>query len=147
MKVILRQNFEPLGQIGDIVEVKDGYAMNYLLPRKIAYAALKGNLRALEEEKKTVAKKSEQELRDAEAIAVELEKTSITIPVQVGEEDKIFGAVTTQMIVDALSEKNFKIDKRKVELEEQIKTLGIYSVNIKLHPKVSSKIKVWVVRE
>jgi len=147
MKVILRQNFEPLGQIGDIVEVKNGYALNYLLPRKIAYAALKGNLRALEEEKKTVAKKSEQELRDAEAIAVELEKTSITIPVQVGEEDKIFGTVTTQMIADALSEKSFKIDKRKVELEEQIKTLGIYSVNIKLHPKVSSKIKVWVVRE
>ncbi len=147
MKVILRQNFEPLGQIGDIVEVKDGYAANYLLPRKIAYAALKGNLRALEEEKKTVAKKSEQEYRDAEAIAVELEKTSITIPVQVGEEDKIFGTVTTQMIADALSEKSFKIDKRKVELEEQIKTLGIYSVNIKLHPKVSSKIKVWVVRE
>jgi len=147
MKVILRQNFEPLGQIGDIVEVKNGYALNYLLPRKIAYAALKGNLRALEEEKKTVAKKSEQELRDAEAIAVELEKTSITIPVQVGEEDKIFGTVTTQMIADALSEKSFKIDKRKVELEEQIKTLGIYSVNIKLHPRVSSKIKVWVVRE
>ena len=147
MKVILRQNFEPLGQIGDIIDVKNGYAINYLLPRKIAYAALKGNLRALEEEKKTVAKKSEQELRDAEAIAVELEKTSITIPVQVGEEDKIFGTVTAQMIADALSEKNFKIDKRKVELEEQIKTLGIYSVNIKLHPKVSSKIKVWVVRE
>ena len=100
-----------------------------------------------EEEKKTVAKKSEQELHDAEAIALELEKTSITIPVQVGEEDKIFGSVTAQMITDALSEKNFKIDKRKVELEEQIKTLGIYSVKIKLHPKVSSKIKVWVVRE
>jgi large subunit ribosomal protein L9 len=147
MKVILRQNFESLGQIGDIVEVKKGYALNYLLPRKIAYAALKGNLRALEEEKKTVAKKSEQEFRDAETLAVELEKTSITIPVQVGEEDKIFGTVTTQMIADALNEKSFKIDKRKVELEEQIKTLGIYSVNIKLHPKVGSKIKVWVVRE
>jgi large subunit ribosomal protein L9 len=147
MKVILRRNYEPLGQIGDIVEVKDGYALNYLLPRKIAYSALKGNLRALEEEKKTVAKKFEQEFRDAETLAVELEKTSITIPVQVGEEDKIFGAVTTQMIADALSEKDYKIDKRKIELEEQIKTLGIYSVNIKLHPKVSSKIKVWVVRE
>lgn len=147
MKVILRKNFEPLGQIGDSVEVKEGYALNYLLPRKIAYAAHKGNLRALEEEKKTVAKKTEQELREAEALALELEKTSITIPVQVGEEDKIFGAVTAQMIADALQEKNFKIDKRRVELEEQIKTLGIYSVNIKLHPKVSSKIKVWVVRQ
>jgi large subunit ribosomal protein L9 len=147
MKVILRQNFEPLGQIGDIVDVKDGYALNYLLPRKIAYAALKGNLRALEEEKKTAVKKTEQELLDAETLAAELEKTSITIPVQVGEEDKIFGSVTAQMIADALGEKNHKIDKRKIELEEQIKTLGIYNVNIKLHPKVSSKIKVWVVRE
>jgi large subunit ribosomal protein L9 len=147
MKVILRKNFEPLGQIGDTVEVKEGYALNYLLPRKIAYAAHKGNLRALEEEKKTVAKKTEQELREAEALALELEKTSITIPVQVGEEDKIFGTVTTQMIADALNDKNFKIDKRKIDLEEQIKTLGIYSVNIKLHPKVNSKIKVWVVRE
>jgi large subunit ribosomal protein L9 len=147
MKVILRQNFEPLGQIGDIVDVKDGYALNYFLPRKIAYAALKGNLRALEEEKKTAVKKTEQELLDAETLAAELEKTSITIPVQVGEEDKIFGSVTAQMIADALGEKNYKIDKRKIELEEQIKTLGIYNVNIKLHPKVSSKIKVWVVRE
>ncbi len=147
MKVILRKNFEPLGQIGDTVEVKEGYALNYLLPRKIAYAAHKGNLRALEEEKKTVAKKTEQELREAEALALDLEKTSITIPVQVGEEDKIFGTVTAQMIADALNDKNFKIDKRKIDLEEQIKTLGIYSVNIKLHPKVNSKIKVWVVKE
>lgn len=147
MKVILRQNFEPLGQIGDVVEVKDGYARNYLLPHKIAYTALKGNIRALEEEKQNVAKKSQQELNAADKLAVELEKVSITIPVQVGEEDKIFGSVTTQMIVDALKEKGYDVDKRKVEIEETIKTLGIYSVNIKLHTSVSTTIKVWVVRE
>ena len=147
MKVILRQNFEPLGQIGDVVEVKDGYARNYLLPHKIAYTALKGNIRALEEEKQNVAKKSQQELNAADKLAAELEKVSITIPVQVGEEDKIFGSVTTQMIVDALKEKGYDVDKRKVEIEETIKTLGIYSVNIKLHKNVSTKIKVWVVRE
>ncbi|MBT8386623.1 MAG: 50S ribosomal protein L9 [Ignavibacteria bacterium] len=147
MKVILRQNFEPLGQIGDVVEVKDGYARNYLLPHKIAYTALKGNIRALEEEKQNVAKKSQQELNAADKLAAELEKVSITIPVQVGEEDKIFGSVTTQMIVDALKEKGYDVDKRKVEIEETIKTLGIYSVNIKLHTNVSSTIKVWVVRE
>ena len=147
MKVILRQNFEPLGQIGDVVEVKDGYARNYLLPHKIAYTALKGNIRALEEEKQNVAKKTQQELNAAEKLAAELEKVSITIPVQVGEEDKIFGSVTTQMIVDALKEKNYEVDKRKIEIEETIKTLGIYSVNIKLHKNVSTKIKVWVVRE
>jgi large subunit ribosomal protein L9 len=147
MKVILRQNFEPLGQIGDVIEVKDGYARNYLLPHKIAYTALKGNIRALEEEKQNVAKKTQQELNAAEKLAAELEKVSITIPVQVGEEDKIFGSVTTQMIVDALKEKDYDVDKRKIEIEETIKTLGIYSVNIKIHKNVSTKIKVWVVRE
>lgn len=147
MKVILRQNFEPLGQIGEVVEVKNGYARNYLLPYNIAYAALNGNIRALEEEKQNAAKKTQQELNSAEKLAAELEKVSITIPVQVGEEDKIFGSVTTQMIVDALKEKGYEVDKRKIEIEESIKTLGIYSVNIKLHTSVSSKIKVWVVRE
>ncbi len=147
MKVILRQNFEPLGQIGDVIEVKDGYARNYLLPHKIAYTALKGNIRALEEEKQNVAKKTQQELNAAEKLAAKLEKVSITIPVQVGEEDKIFGSVTTQMIVDALKEKDYDVDKRKIEIEETIKTLGIYSVNIKIHKNVSTKIKVWVVRE
>jgi large subunit ribosomal protein L9 len=147
MKVILRQNYEPLGKIGDLVEVKDGYARNYLLPHKIAYTALKGNIRALEEEKKLVVKKTRQELKVAEELAIELEKVSVTIPVQVGEEDKIFGSVTTQMIADALKEKSYDIDKRKIEIEEAIKTLGIYSVNIKLHTNVNAKIKAWVVRE
>jgi len=147
MKVILRKNFEALGQIGEVVDVKRGYALNYLIPRKIVYAAQGGNLKALEEEKKNIFRKSEQELHAAESVSVELEKVSVTIPVQVGEEDKIFGSVTSQMIADALKEKGFEVDKRKIEIEEQIKTLGIYSVNVKLHTSVSAKIKVWVVRE
>ncbi len=147
MKVILRQDYEPLGKIGEVVDVKNGYARNYLLPHRIAYAALKGNVRALEEEKRQAAKKTQQELKAAEEVATELEKVSVTIPVQVGEEDKIFGSVTTQMIADALKEKSYDIDKRKIEIEETIKTLGIYSVSIKLHPSVNAKIKVWVVRE
>lgn len=147
MKIILRKNFESLGKIGDVVDVKEGYARNYLLPRKIAYAALEGNIKALEEEKKTIAKKAQQELDAAEVLAGELEKVSITIPVQVGEEDKIFGAVTTQMIAEGLKEKGYDIDKRKIEIEESIKTLGIYSVNVKLHQDINTKIKVWVVRE
>lgn len=147
MKVILRQNTEGLGQIGEVVDVKDGYARNFLIPRKLAYVALAGNLKALEEEKKTLSKKREQELAAAETLAAELEKVSVTIPVQVGEEDRIFGSVTTQMISDALKEKGNEIDKRKIEIDEPIKALGIYSVSIKLHPSVSAKIKVWVVRE
>ena len=147
MKVILRQNTESLGQVGDVVDVKDGYARNFLIPRKLAYVALKGNIKALEEEKKTLSKKREQELTIAEALAAELEKVSVTIPVQVGEEDKIFGSVTAQMISDALKEKGHEIDKRKIEIDEPIKALGIYGVSIKLHPNVNAKIKVWVVRE
>jgi len=147
MKVILRKDIETLGNIGDIVDVKEGYARNFLIPRKIAYTALSGNLKALEDEKKSIARKSEKELLAAEKISTELEKVSVTIPVQVGEEDKIFGSVTTQMIADALKEKDFDIDKRKIEIEESIKTLGIYNVNIKLHSKINASIKVWVVRE
>jgi large subunit ribosomal protein L9 len=147
MKVILRRDHESLGKIGEMVDVKKGYARNYLLPRGIAYLALKGNIQALEEEKKSVEKRSIQELKAAEKLASELESVSVTIPVQVGEEDKIFGTVTTQMIADALKEKGHDIDKRKIEIEEQIKALGIYGVNVKLHPNVSAKIKVWVVRE
>ena len=147
MKVILRQNTEGLGQIGEVVDVKDGYARNFLIPRKLAYVALSGNIKALEEEKKTLSKKREQELAAAETLAAELERVSVTIPVQVGEEDRIFGSVTTQMISDALKEKGNEIDKRKIEIDEPIKALGIYSVSIKLHPSVSAKIKVWVVRE
>ena len=147
MKVILRQNFETLGQIGSVVDVKDGYARNFLIPRGIAYTALKGNMNALEEEKKIARKKVQQELASAEALAGELEKVSVTIPVQVGEEDKIFGSVTNQMIADALKEKNYEIDRRKIEIEEPIKALGIYGIKVKLHPNVDAKIKVWVVRE
>lgn len=147
MKVILRKDFETLGKVGEVVNVKDGYARNYLIPKKIAYAALKGNVRTLEEEKKSLLVKVGQELTAAEALAVELEKVSVTIPVQVGEEEKIFGSVTTQMISDFLKEKGFEIDKRKIEMDDQIKALGIYEVNVKLHPSVSTNVKVWVVRE
>ena len=147
MKVILRQDFETLGKIGEVVDVKDGYARNFLFPRGLAYAALKGNIRALDDEKKAVEKRSLQELKAAETLAAELETVSVTIPVQVGEEDKIFGTVTTQMIADGLKEKGHDIDKRKVEIEEPIKALGIYGVSLKIHQNVNAKIKVWVVRE
>ena len=147
MKVILRQDFETLGKIGEVVDVKDGYARNFLFPRGLAYAALKGNIRALDDEKKAVEKRNLQELKTAENLAAVLETVSVTIPVQVGEEDKIFGTVTTQMIADALKEKGHDIDKRKVEIEEPIKALGIYGVNLKIHQNVNAKIKVWVVRE
>lgn len=147
MKVILRKNFDQLGKIGDLVDVKDGYARNFLLPRQIAYIATKGNIRALEEEKQQLAKKEVKELEAAKILAAELENVSITIPVKVGEEDKIFGSVTSQMIANALKEKNYNIDKRNIDLEEPIKALGIYSVNVKLHSEINAVVKTWVVRE
>ena len=147
MKVILRKNYDQLGKIGDLVDVKNGFARNFLLPRQIAYIATKGNVRALEEEKHQVAKKEVKELEAAKILGAELETVSITIPVKVGEEDKIFGSVTSQMIADALKEKKYDIDRRKIDLEEPIRALGIYSVNVKLHPEVTTIVKTWVVRE
>ena len=147
MKVILRKDFEQLGRIGEVVDVKDGYARNFLLPRQIAYIATAGSIRALEEEKKQVAKKLSKELEEAQKLSAELESVSVTIPVKVGEEDKLFGTVTTQMIADSLKEKGYDIDKRKIEITEPIKALGIYSINIKLHHDVTSVVKTWVVRE
>ncbi len=147
MKVILRKNFEQLGKIGDIVEVKDGYARNFLIPRDIAAVATKGNIRALEVEKEQKAKKLAKALEDAKALAEKLSSASVSIPVKVGEEDKIFGSVTAQMIADALKEKGFDIDKRKIEIKEPIKSLGIYDVAVKVYPSVEATVKTWVVRE
>ncbi|MDT8323819.1 MAG: 50S ribosomal protein L9 [Bacteroidota bacterium] len=148
MKVILRQNIETLGSMGEVVTVKDGYARNYLLPRGMAYVATKGNMQVLEQERKRLQVKMNRELKDAEALAAQLEKheSAITIPMQVGEEDKLFGSVTKEMIADKLAEKGFNIDRRKIEIDEPIKVLGIYTVRIKLHTNVMAKVKVWVVR-
>ncbi len=147
MKVILRKNYEKLGHIGDLVDVKDGFARNFLIPRNIAYTATKGNIRAWEEEKAQSAKKEIKILQGAQKYASELESVSITISVKVGEEEKIFGSVTNQMIADALKEKGYEIDKRKIEIDEPIKSLGIYGVKVKLHPAVTTVVKTWVVRE
>ncbi len=149
MKVILRETIPALGNIGEIVAVKDGYARNFLLPRGLAYVASASNTRVLDEEKKRMKVRQNRELKDAEKIALELEKheNAITIPMPVGEEDKLFGTVTKEMIAEKLEEKGFQIDKRKIEIEEQIKVLGIYTVNIKLHHDVAARVKVWVVRQ
>ncbi|GBD90533.1 50S ribosomal protein L9 [bacterium BMS3Abin04] len=147
MKVILRKNYTNLGKVGDLVDVKDGFARNYLLPKQVAYAATKGNINVLEEEKKQIAKTEAKFLEKAKSMATELQKLSITIPVKVGEEDKVFGSVTSQMIADALKEKNYDIDKRKIIIGDPIKSLGIYDVTVKLHHEVNAVIKTWVVRE
>jgi len=147
MKIILRKDHDRLGQVGSIVDVKDGYARNYLIPRGIAFPADGGHMRTLEEEKKQTERRREKELRASQKLAEELEKVSITLKMKVGEDEKLFGAVTSQMIAEALNEKGYELDKRIIELEEPIKALGIYTVPVKLHQSVEGKVKVWVVRE
>ena len=147
MKVILRQEFAQLGHIGDVIDVKKRYARNYLLPRSIAYLATPSSMQRLEEEKKQQSRGVEKEKRTSEKLAAELEKVSITIQMKVGEDEKLFGSVTSQMIAESLKEKGLTIDKRHIELEESIKALGIYTVNVKLPGSVIGNVKVWVVRE
>lgn len=147
MKVILRKNFNQLGQIGDLVNVKEGFARNFLFPRQIALIANDSNLKALEEEKKQASSKEAKLLDIANKLSAELEKVSVTIPVTVGEDEKLFGAVTTKMIAEALKDKGYDIDHRKIDVEEPIKALGIYDVKIKVHADVTASVKTWVVRD
>ena len=147
MKVILRQDHDKLGEAGKVVQVKSGYARNFLIPKGIVYPATAENIKRYDSEKAQLNMKIIQEQKKSEELAKVLENVSCTITVQVGEEDKLFGSVTSQNIAEVLEEQGHKIDKRKIILEEPIKSLGIYSVPIKLHPEVEAKVKVWVVKE
>ncbi len=147
MKIILREDFKQLGEAGTVVEVKNGYARNYLIPKGIAYPATKAYLKVFEEEKKQQQFKQRKEIQAAQEIVKKLEGVSVTIPVAVGEGEKLFGSVTAQNIADELEKQNVEIDKRKIELDEPIKELGIFQVPVKLHKEVTATIKVWVVKE
>lgn len=147
MKVILKKDYESIGNAGDIVEVKAGYARNFLIPQGIALEADKKNIRLLEVERRQMELKLNKDRKTAEKLSEELNKISCTATVQVGEEDRLFGVVTTQIIADLLKDKGFDIDRKKILLDEPIKALGIYTIPIKLHTDVEAKIKLWVVKE
>jgi large subunit ribosomal protein L9 len=145
MKVILRQNVESLGEIGEIVNVKAGYARNYLIPRSLAYVANDSAIRALETEKKQYAVKMEKAKSHAELVAAQLAELQVTVPMQVGEEGRLFGTVTSPMIAQELELRGFNIDRRNIIIEEPIKTLGIFDVKVKLHTEIMATLKVWVI--
>lgn len=147
MKVILRKDFESLGNVGEIAEVKAGYARNFLIPRGIALKADRKNIRLLEAEQQKQQLKLTKDKKSAEKLAEKLSTVSCTATVTVGEEDRVFGSVTTQDISDLLKDKGFDIDRKKILLDESIKALGIYDIAIKLHSDVEAKIKLWVVKE
>jgi len=146
MKVVLIEDIPKLGKTGELVQVKDGYARNYLLPKKLAIQANLQNIKSLEHQKTLLRQKQNRIKRDAEKLAQKIEKTSCTISKPAGEEDKLFGSVTSLDIEKSLKEEGIKIERKKILLEEPIKTLGIYKVPIRLHPEVTANVKIWVVK-
>lgn len=146
MKVILREDADKLGRAGNVVEVKDGYARNFLIPKKIALESTPGALKIIEENKNISLLRQNREKREAEALGRKLDSISCTVVVQTGEENKLFGSVTTNDIIRALENEGLKIDKRQILLENPIKELGVYQVPVKLHQDVTTQLKVWVVK-
>jgi len=147
MKVILREDIEKLGAAGELLSVKDGYARNFLIPRKLAVAATTKNLKVLEHHKRTIEAQRKKYEKTAQQLREKLENFSCTISKQVGESEKLYGSVTSLDIEKALRLEGFEIDKRKILLEEPIKNLGVYTVNIKLSKEVTAPLKVWVVEK
>ncbi len=147
MKIILKKDVTTLGDAGEIVDVKPGYARNYLVPKGYAVPATGSNLKKYEQEKAAQQRQEEKEIEKARALADELSKVSLTAPIQVGEEDKAFGAITNQNIADLLKEKGYDIDRKKIQLDEPLKELGVFEVAVKLYKDVEATVKVWIVRE
>ncbi len=147
MEIILLEDVANLGKRGEKIAVKDGYARNYLLPRKLALPATPSGLKMLKEEERRRAVREMKMHREAEDLAKALSKVSCTAEVQAGEDDRVFGAVTSGDIAELLSNQGFDIDKRKIVLDEPLKALGVYTIPIRLYKDVEAKIKVWVVKK
>ena len=148
MEIILRQAIENLGNPGDVVTVKNGYARNYLLPRGFAFEATPGNLKRIAAEKARLEAAENERRQSARTLADRLEQVSLTFSARVGDEEKLFGSVTAADIVQQLHAQGFpEIEKRQVDLHEPIKSLGVYKVPVRLHADVKPEIKVWVIKQ
>lgn len=147
MQVILLEDVERLGRKGETVKVARGYARNYLIPKKLALLDTPGNRKAFKNLKVVEKVRTTREKREAEIIASRLETVSLTAVVQAGEDDKLFGSVTSKDISELLAKEGFETDKKEILLEEPIKKLGVYTVGVKVHPEVDAKVKLWVVRK
>jgi len=146
MKIVLKQDIDKLGTTGDIVEVADGYGRNYLLPRGLALKATLGAEKVAKQIKKATGRKIQEEKTNLEELAKKLSKLSLTIPVQVGEDEKMYGSVTSIDIANMLKQEGIEIDKKKIILKEPIKKLGVFNIQIKLHPEVTAEVKIWVIK-
>ena len=147
MQVILAESIPSLGDEGQVVNVKGGYARNFLIPKGIAFSASSVNAAQLAHKQKQVQDLSKRRIKDDNDLAKRLSELSVHIPVKVGEEDRVFGSVTSQNIANAISEKGIKINRRKIILKEPIRALGVYTVLARLSGDIESEIKVWVDKE
>jgi len=147
MLVILKESIENLGRTGDVVKVSDGYARNFLIPRNLVLLANESNQAALDHHKKVLEKKRESEKTSAEELGQKISAYSCTLKKKVGEGDKIFGSVSTAEIAGELTKAGFKVQKRTITLPEVIRTLGVHTATVKLHPEVEVSMKIWVVKQ
>ena len=145
MKVLLKKNVDNLGEVGDIVDVKNGYGRNFLIPQGMARMATESVVRAHKEEMRQAARKRVERKEEAEEAAQELEDLSLEIPAKVGEGDRIFGTITTQQISVELEKRGFEIDRRNIELMEDIRTTGTYKATVQLHSEVSGTLTIQVI--
>ena len=147
MEVILSKDIQTLGKLGEVVKVKDGYARNFLLPRKLAYVATPSNLKRIEQQEKKSKAEDEQAKKDAEVFAEKISKMSCTINVEVNDLDKLYGAIAEADIAKALEIEGFTVDKKDIVIEKPIEELGIFEIGINLHSEVSAKIRLWVTKK
>jgi len=147
MQVILREDVDKLGQSGEVVNVREGYGRNYLLPRGLAVLATKKDVARVEHEKKVISARAAKLMKETQAAADRLSQVSVSIPCAVGEGDKLYGSVTVRDIADAMAAKGFPVDAKKLVLDEPLKSLGMVEVPVKLGRGIEAKIKVWVVKK
>ena len=147
MEVILRQAIENLGNPGDVVDVKAGYARNYLLPRGLAYEATAGNLKRIAAERQRLEAAESTRRESARDLAKRIEEVSLTFSARVGEEGKLFGSITATDIAHQLETQGIAVEKRQVDLHEPIKTLGVFRVPVRLHADVRPEVRVWVIKQ
>jgi large subunit ribosomal protein L9 len=147
IELILREDVKALGKAGEMVRVKPGYARNYLLPQGLAYEATEGNRKRIAAETKARTSRQDAERTEAERAAAALGQVALTLTGKAGEEGKLFGSITTQDLADALARQGHQIDKRRIELDHPIKTLGHHTVAVRLHPEVHAEVHVSVVAE
>lgn len=147
MKVILQENVEGVGHLGDLLDVSDGFARNYLLPRRKALEASTRNVKAVEHAKRVVAEKARKEKLEIEQVAKKISAVSLTVTAQVGKDDKLFGSVTVKDIAEGLAAQGFEVDRRKIQLTQPIKELGTFTVPVKLHRDVTASVSVQVVKK